>query len=309
MTIEFQDVTKRFGQSKALNNVSFTVERGEIVGLLGPNGAGKTTTLRLISGFLYPTRGKVLVSGQDTRIHAREIRSQLGYLPENNPMYEDMKVWEFLSFIGQVFLYRPKKLRRAIANVVEISSLGEVVNKNIGTLSKGFRQRVGLASCLVHDPDILILDEPTSGLDPNQVIEIRNLIKELSSTKTILLSTHILPEVSAICQKVLIMNHGEVVADSAVSVLSKSGETKIHLEIKGKHPELSEQFKIMPEVMTVSHKGQGPNTSFVITADKDISAEISEYCLMKKLAILSLFHEEVSLEDVFRRLTHKNVEN
>ena len=207
MTIEFQDVTKRFGQSKALNNVSFTVERGEIVGLLGPNGAGKTTTLRLISGFLYPTRGKVLVSGQDTRNHAREIRSQLGYLPENNPMYEDMKVWEFLSFIGQVFLYRPKKLRRAIANVVEISSLGEVVNKNIGTLSKGFRQRVGLASCLVHDPDILILDEPTSGLDPNQVIEIRNLIKELSSTKTILLSTHILPEVSAICQKVLIMNH------------------------------------------------------------------------------------------------------
>src|SRR3990167_6399451 len=213
MTIEFQDVTKRFGQSKALNNVSFTVERGEIVGLLGPNGAGKTTTLRLISGFLYPTRGKVLVSGQDTRIHAREIRSQLGYLPENNPMYEDMKVWEFLSFIGQVFLYRPKKLRRAIANVVEISSLGEVVNKNIGTLSKGFRQRVGLASCLVHDPDILILYEPTSGLDPNQVIEIRNLIKELSNTKTILLSTHILPEVSAICQKVLIMNHGEVVAD------------------------------------------------------------------------------------------------
>lgn len=219
MSIEVNKITKLYGEQKALNDVSFSIKSGEIVGFLGPNGAGKSTLMKIISCYLPPSAGTIKVCGLDVMEQSMEVRKKVGYLPEHNPLYLDMYVKEYLEFVGR--FYDVKKLNDRVKEMVEITGLTIEQNKKIGQLSKGYRQRVGLAQAIIHDPQVLILDEPTTGLDPNQLVEIRNLIKELGKNKTVMLSTHIMQEVQAICERAIIINHGRIVADDSIANLTQ----------------------------------------------------------------------------------------
>ena len=219
MSIEVNKITKLYGEQKALNEVSFSIKSGEIVGFLGPNGAGKSTLMKIISCYLPPSIGTIKVCGLDVMEQSMEVRKKVGYLPEHNPLYLDMYVKEYLEFVGR--FYDVKKLNDRVKEMVEITGLTIEQNKKIGQLSKGYRQRVGLAQAIIHDPQVLILDEPTTGLDPNQLVEIRNLIKELGKNKTVMLSTHIMQEVQAICERAIIINHGKIVADDSIANLTQ----------------------------------------------------------------------------------------
>ena len=219
MSIEVNKITKLYGEQKALNDVSFSIKSGEIVGFLGPNGAGKSTLMKIISCYLPPSAGTIKVCGLDVMEQSLEVRKKVGYLPEHNPLYLDMYVKEYLEFVGR--FYDVKKLNDRVKEMVEITGLTIEQNKKIGQLSKGYRQRVGLAQAIIHDPQVLILDEPTTGLDPNQLVEIRNLIKELGKNKTVMLSTHIMQEVQAICERAIIINHGKIVADDSIANLTQ----------------------------------------------------------------------------------------
>lgn len=219
MSIEVNKITKLYGEQKALNEVSFSIKSGEIVGFLGPNGAGKSTLMKIISCYLPPSIGTIKVCGLDVMEQSMEVRKKVGYLPEHNPLYLDMYVKEYLEFVGR--FYNVKKLNDRVKEMVEITGLTIEQNKKIGQLSKGYRQRVGLAQAIIHDPQVLILDEPTTGLDPNQLVEIRNLIKELGKNKTVMLSTHIMQEVQAICERAIIINHGRIVADDSIANLTQ----------------------------------------------------------------------------------------
>lgn len=219
MSIEVNKITKLYGEQKALNDVSFSIKSGEIVGFLGPNGAGKSTLMKIISCYLPPSAGTIKVCGLDVMEQSMEVRKKVGYLPEHNPLYLDMYVKEYLEFVGR--FYDVKKLNDRVKEMVEITGLTIEQNKKIGQLSKGYRQRVGLAQAIIHDPQVLILDEPTTGLDPNQLVEIRNLIKELGKNKTVMLSTHIMQEVQAICERAIIINHGKIVADDSIANLTQ----------------------------------------------------------------------------------------
>ncbi len=222
MSIVVSHITKNYGQQKALNDVSFSIKSGEIVGFLGPNGAGKSTLMKIICCYLPPTDGSVKVSNLDVMEQSMEVRKKVGYLPEHNPLYLDMYVKEYLEFVGR--FYKVKNLSARVKEMVEVTGLTIEQNKKIGQLSKGYRQRVGLAQAIIHDPQVLILDEPTTGLDPNQLIEIRALIKQLGKDKTVMLSTHIMQEVEAICERVIIINHGKIVADDSMERLLKKGQ-------------------------------------------------------------------------------------
>jgi ABC-2 type transport system ATP-binding protein len=226
MSIQVQNISKKYGKQLALDNVSFEIPRGEIAGFIGPNGAGKSTTMKIITGYMPPTSGKVMINGLDIVEKSLEIKKITGYLPESNPLYVDMYVREYLSFIAGVYGLR-KKAKSLVADIIEQTGLQPESHKKIGSLSKGYRQRVGLAQALIHDPEILILDEPTSGLDPNQIVEIRNLISELGKEKTVMLSTHIMQEVEAICDRVIIIDKGKIVADETME-----GQTGKKLEEK-----------------------------------------------------------------------------
>jgi len=219
MSIVVSHITKMYGEQKALNDVSFSIRSGEIVGFLGPNGAGKSTLMKIISCYLPPSAGSIKVCGLDVMEQSMEVRKKVGYLPEHNPLYLDMYVKEYLEFVGR--FYDVKKLNDRVKEMVEITGLTIEQNKKIGQLSKGYRQRVGLAQAIIHDPQVLILDEPTTGLDPNQLVEIRNLIKELGKNKTVMLSTHIMQEVQAICERAIIINHGKIVADDSIANLTQ----------------------------------------------------------------------------------------
>jgi len=219
MSVEVNKITKLYGEQKALNEVSFSIKSGEIVGFLGPNGAGKSTLMKIISCYLPPSIGTIKVCGLDVMEQSMEVRKKVGYLPEHNPLYLDMYVKEYLEFVGR--FYDVKKLNDRVKEMVEITGLTIEQNKKIGQLSKGYRQRVGLAQAIIHDPQVLILDEPTTGLDPNQLVEIRNLIKELGKNKTVMLSTHIMQEVQAICERAIIINHGKIVADDSIANLTQ----------------------------------------------------------------------------------------
>lgn len=219
MSIEVKKITKLYGEQKALNDVSFSIQSGEIIGFLGPNGAGKSTLMKIISCYLPSSEGTVKVCGLDVMEQSMEVRKKVGYLPEHNPLYLDMYVKEYLEFVGR--FYNVKKLNERVKEMVEITGLTIEQNKKIGQLSKGYRQRVGLAQAIIHDPQVLILDEPTTGLDPNQLVEIRNLIKELGKNKTVMLSTHIMQEVQAICERAIIINHGKIVADDSIANLTQ----------------------------------------------------------------------------------------
>lgn len=225
MSITVQNLTKIYGTQRAIDSLTFTINKGEIVGFLGPNGAGKSTTMKIITGFLSATEGTAEVEGLNVTEQPIEVKKRIGYLPEHNPLYVDMYVREFLDFMGSLYGIERKKLKNRVAEIIELVGLSAEQHKKIGQLSKGYRQRVGLAHALIHDPEVLILDEPTTGLDPNQLVEIRGLIKAIGKEKTVILSTHIMQEVEALCERVIIINHGKIVADRKVAQILDEGKT------------------------------------------------------------------------------------
>jgi len=299
MSIQVKNLSKLYGQQKAVNNISFTVDKGEIVGFLGPNGAGKSTTMKIITGYLQPDTGDVKVCGTDVLQQPLDTKKKIGYLPESNPLYYDMYVREYLDFNADVHQIKDKK--KAIEKVIEQVGLSRESSKKIGQLSKGYKQRVGLAAALLHDPEVLILDEPTTGLDPNQIIEIRDVIKSLGQNKTVLFSSHILQEVEAICNRVIIIDKGNIVADDQLSALiGKKQSNNLVVELKETVEEsVFEGIAGFTRINATTWKFN--------TDDADsLKRKILELSLKQNLNIVSLQTESNnSLEDVFRNLTSK----
>ena len=301
MSLQIKNLTKLYGQQKAVNEISFTVDEGEIVGFLGPNGAGKSTTMKIATCFLPPTSGQVHVAGYDVVEAPLQVKQITGYLPEHNPLYLDMFVHEYLHFVGKLYGMRGDALRNAVGAMVERCGLTREQNKKIETLSKGYRQRVGLAQALLHNPRVLILDEPTSGLDPNQLVEIRKLIKDVSRDKTVLFSTHIMQEVEALCDRVIVINKGVIVADDRVeNLLRRSGGQRVVIaEFAG--GVTAEQLRALPGVTDVrSLEG----SRFALTSvDVDMRPEIFRFAADHSLSLIGLQQEENSLETIFHALT------
>jgi ABC-2 type transport system ATP-binding protein len=299
MSIAVNNITKLYGEQKALNDVSFMVGEKEIVGFLGPNGAGKSTMMKIITCYIPPTEGKVMVCGYDTAEDSINVRRQIGYLPEHNPLYLDMYVKEFLAFAAG--LYDVKNKAQRVKDMIALTGLEREQSKKIGALSKGYRQRVGLAQAMIHDPRVLIMDEPTTGLDPNQLQEIRGLIKQLGREKTVMLSTHIMQEVEALCDRVIIINKGEIVANAATSDLQSAGEKQV-ITVEFDNVTSATQLK------KISHIREVQNISgniWQLTADtnEDIRKSIFNFAVEHKLSVLTLNREEQKLEDVFKQLT------
>jgi len=306
--IKLIKVTKNYGDVKALDEVDFEVRRGEVLGFLGPNGAGKSTAMKIITGFMAPSSGDVEVDGDLISDNSFDIRKKIGYLPETNPLYEDMRVCEYLSFIAKTRRIPKQREKSAIEKMVSSCALEEVFGKFIGELSKGYRQRVGLAQAMIHDPEILILDEPTSGLDPNQIVEIRDLIKKIGKEKTIILSTHILPEVSATCSRVVIINQGKIVAQGTSEELSaKLGSSEIvYVKFKGDSKEIKKGLESLGDLKNIKeYSGAEPYAAaFSASAEnRDGREMIFEAAVKNKWIILELYKRRDNLEDVFRRLT------
>jgi ABC-2 type transport system ATP-binding protein len=302
MSILVKDITKYYGEQKALDNVSFKVNTGEIVGFLGPNGAGKSTMMKIITGFIPSSSGTVLVNGIEAGTDNPEIRKKIGYLPENNPLYPDMYVREYLGFVAS-FYNLGKKKEHAIDEIISVTGLTPEQNKKVGALSKGYRQRVGLAQALVHSPEVLILDEATSGLDPNQIVEIRNLIKDAGKAKTIMLSTHIMQEVDAICDRIIIIDKGVIVADeekaNIFSRIKKPGQVVI---VEFDRDPAEEVLRSSTGALSV--KQIKPNTwSIESQGEEDLRPRIFSFAVSSGLTVLSLQKKESNLEEVFRLLT------
>lgn len=299
MSIVVDHITKTYGKQKALDNVSFKIDAGEVVGLLGPNGAGKSTMMKIISCFIPPTSGSVSVYGHDIYEQSLEIRKRVGYLPESNPMYLDLYVKEYLEFVAG--LYKVKNKKKKVAEMVDITGLGLEQAKKIGALSKGYRQRVGLAQALIHDPEVLILDEPTSGLDPNQLIEIRALIREIGKKKTIMLSTHVMQEVEAVCDRVIIINKGKIVADDSTQNLSSRslGSNKILVEFnKEVHVKQLKQIAGVEDVTRID------KSKFEIDSKlENIREQIFQFAVKNDLVVLSMQQMGHGIEEIFQKLT------
>lgn len=303
MSITVQNLTKLYGPRPAVRNISFSVGPGEVVGFLGPNGAGKSTTMKILTGYLPPTEGSVLVCDQEVSQQS-EVRKKIGYLPEHNPLYLDMYVHEFLNFVGKVYGIRGSELKKRVGGIVEKCGLTIEQNKKIEMLSKGYRQRVGLAQALLHDPQVLILDEPTTGLDPNQIVEIRQLIKSISANKTVLFSTHIMQEVQALCDRAIVINHGVIVADDRVKdLMSRNAGVGTFIADFETAIEINDLSSIegVTEVRALSP------TSFRIISGTgtDLRPAIFRFAADRNLSLLGLRQEENSLESVFRDLTKK----
>jgi ABC-2 type transport system ATP-binding protein len=312
MSIVVSNLSKFYGDAKAVDDISFNVQSGEILGFLGPNGAGKTTTMRVITCYLSPSAGSAKVEGKDIRNESLEVRKLVGYLPEQNPLYLDMNVLEYLEYSAQLQGVAKSSVPPRVREMVDVCALGEMKHKDIGQLSKGFRQRVGLAAAMIHDPKVLILDEPTSGLDPNQIIEIRNLIRELGKEKTVVLSTHILPEVQATCNRVIIINRGKIVADGPIEELQRGlhGGERIILEVEipaiQSFEEVLSLVKTIPSVNTVTlnEERNGAKRFTVETSQAvDIRRDLFQMCIQRGWTLLELHREQTSLEDIFRQLT------
>jgi ABC-2 type transport system ATP-binding protein len=300
MSIEVKNLTKLYGEQKAVNNISFSLNKGEIVGFLGPNGAGKSTTMKIITGYLRADGGTATIAGIDVSINPLAVKKKVGYLPEANPLYYEMYVKEYLEFIGGV--HKISNLKAQIAQVIELTGLQVEQKKKLAQLSKGYKQRVGLAAALIHDPEVLILDEPTSGLDPNQIIEIRNVIKQQGKNKTVLFSSHILQEVEAICDRVIIINKGELVADDKLSNIRSSGSSSNTVKVSFKEALEAEWLQRLSASQTVNKIDA---TTWRITTSKPevLRKQLLELSLQHNLNIVSLQTEGSSLEDVFRSLT------
>jgi len=303
MSIVVQGVTKLYGEQKALDNVSFEVKTGEIVGFLGPNGAGKSTMMKILTGFIPASMGQVLVNGLEVGTDNLEVKRQIGYLPENNPLYPEMYVREYLGFVASIYKSKISK-KTQIDSIIELTGLFPEQKKKIGSLSKGYRQRVGLAQALIHHPDVLILDEATTGLDPNQIIEIRNLIKEAGKQKTVMLSTHIMQEVEAICDRVIIIDKGVIVANeekSKIYSIIKRPKQIVNIEFD-KETDQS-LLAAIKNVCIVKHI---QNNLWLVEAegDEDVRPALFDFAVKNGLMVLSLQKHESNLEEVFRHLTN-----
>lgn len=304
MSIRVQHLTKEYKQQRAVDQISLTVNSGEIVGFLGPNGAGKSTTMKIATGFLSPTGGTVEVNGFDVRTQPMEVRRSVGYLPEHNPLYLDLYVKEYLRFAGSLHGMRGADLSRRITDMIELVGLGREQHKRIGQLSKGYRQRVGLAQALIHNPPVLILDEPTTGLDPNQLAEIRQVIRDAGRDKTVLFSTHIMQEVEAICDRVVIINRGQIVADGPLSQLrsASSGENIVVVAEFESELTVPDVLASVVGVERVDPLGQG---QYRITAKPgiDLRAAIFRLAADQNLTLVGLRQQENTLEGIFKELT------
>jgi ABC-2 type transport system ATP-binding protein len=301
--IAVQDLTKYYGLTPAISRLSFEVGKGEIVGFLGPNGAGKTTTLKILAGFLSPTSGTANINGHDCVTESLAVRRSLGYLPETAPLYNELTVSQFLRFAARAKGVEAKDEQAQLDRVIEACYLGEVRNTLISSLSKGFRQRVGLAQALLDNPPLLILDEPTIGLDPAQIVEIRQLVKDLSGDHTVILSSHILPEVSQLCQRVIIINKGQIVASDTPENLSRQlgHGSRLKLAVKGPVPEITAALQGLPGVREVASQGEA---RFLVTAagDRELRPEIARLVVSRGWDLLELQSQEFTLEEVFLNL-------
>ncbi len=300
MSVIVQNVTKQYDTQLALNDVSLTIGKGEIVGLLGPNGAGKSTLMKIITCFIPPTKGTVSVEGYDIWEQSMEVRRLVGYLPEHNPLYLDMYVKEYLGFVGGIHHLKGQELNKRIDEMIEMTGLGVEMHKKIGALSKGYRQRVGLAQAMIHNPSVLILDEPTSGLDPNQLVDIRNLIRDLGEEKTVLLSTHIMQEVEALCDRVIIINKGVVVANDNIENLTKESDNVLVVEFDSKVT-----IEMLRNILGLKQAKAIRENQWILEskADLDIRQDLMRWALNNNIIIKSMQREETSIEECFQRLT------
>lgn len=302
MSISVQGITKLYGTQKALNEVSFSVGSGEVVGFLGPNGAGKSTMMKILTCFLPPTHGTATVCGFDIGKDSLKVRRHVGYLPEHNPLYLDLYVKEYLDLVAGLHGMRNRAPR--VKEMIELVGLGPEQHKRIGMLSKGYRQRVGLAQAMIHDPEVLILDEPTSGLDPNQLVDVRALIKRMGQKKTVMLSTHIMQEVEAICDRVIIIDRGALVADDKASTLRSSTQQREVLEVEFSGDTPPNQLANIPGVLT-AHRKHGHTWLLEHAATVDIRPAVFRYAVDHQLQVLGMQKSERALEDVFKELTRK----
>lgn len=302
MTLQIKNLTRVYGQQRAVDDISFEVAKGEIIGFLGPNGAGKSTTMKIATTYLPPTSGTVLVEGLDVTQHPQKVKKVIGYLPEHNPLYTDLYVREYLDFVGRFYGLRGAGLKAAVDRIIDVCGLTAEKHKRIEMLSKGYRQRVGLAQALLHDPRVVILDEPTSGLDPNQILEIRKLIKETSHSKTVIFSTHILQEVQALCDRVVVINKGKIVADDRLSnlLVVAGGQQVVIVEFET--PVAPGDLEKITGIATVERIDDNRFRLFS-AGGVDPRPEIFRFAADRSLSLVGLRQEESSLENVFRDLT------
>lgn len=307
MGITVTNVSKKYGSQLALNNVSFAVNTGEVVGFIGPNGAGKSTMMKIICGYITQTEGKVSIEGKNINENPVSIRKQIGYLPEHNPLYLDMYVKEYLNYVAGIYKIKNKKDR--ITEIIQKTGLGREQHKKIGALSKGYRQRVGLAQAMIHDPKVLILDEPTSGLDPNQIIEIRNLISEAGRERTVMLSTHIMQEVEAICDRILIIDKGKIVADDKTeSIIERSDREEQNIIVEfDAEPDYQKLVNLPGVFKAVKIK----DNRWILQSNKkeDIRGDVFTFAVDNNLKVLTIQSREKSLEDIFHELTKDKNQN
>ncbi|MDI9356673.1 MAG: gliding motility-associated ABC transporter ATP-binding subunit GldA [Chitinophagaceae bacterium] len=307
MSIIVKNLTKKYGEQKAVNNISFEVNTGEIVGFLGPNGAGKSTTMKIITCYLGATSGDVKLDNYSIKTDAQEIKKRIGYLPENNPLYGDMAIIDYLWFCAEIQGVQKSLIPQRISEMIDVCGLERERHKKIGELSKGYRQRVGLAQAMIHNPEVLVLDEPTTGLDPNQIIEIRNLIKDLGKEKTVILSSHILSEVEATCDRILIINKGRIVADGTAESLRGKAQAKEILTVEIEGSEVEETLRSLPTIESVSRVPNKQNTYIIQSKSVENSSRkaIFDACISKNWNLLGMTAQETKLEDVFREVTNE----
>ncbi|GEM55306.1 gliding motility-associated ABC transporter ATP-binding subunit GldA [Flavobacterium branchiophilum NBRC 15030 = ATCC 35035] len=298
MAIEVKNISKTYGTQKALDNISFTIEKGEIVGFLGPNGAGKSTLMKILTTYLKPTEGTAFVNHFDVQLEQKAVQQSVGYLPEHNPLYLDLYVREYLEFNANIY----KISQNRINEVIELTGLSVESHKKIGQLSKGFRQRVGLANALLHNPEVLILDEPTTGLDPNQLVEIRNLIQNVGQNKTVFLSTHIMQEVEAICDRVIIINHGKIVTDKKLTKLISEDNEQI-LEVEFDFMVEKQLLATLPNLKSLKNI-HDMTWELTFVADQDMRASIFDFAQKNGLKTLQLLQKNKNLESIFREITN-----
>jgi ABC-2 type transport system ATP-binding protein len=306
MDIVIENLTKKYGNQKAVDNISLKVATGEILGFLGPNGAGKTTTMKIITSFIAPDEGEVYIGGKSIRDNPNEIKRHIGYLSENNPLYQDMPVIDYLEFCASLHDIEKSKVPGRVIEMIRITGLNSEKHKKIFELSKGFRQRVGLAQAMIHDPEILILDEPTSGLDPNQIAEIRKLIRELGREKTVILSTHILSEVEATCDRIFIINKGRLIADGTAESLKKQAQGTDIVRVKiedGDTNDIYRSLQALRSVSMVDFADRKMNRFDIHCKGDDVKREIFRLCVEKKWVLTEMTNFETKLEDIFRELT------
>ena len=300
MSVKAENLTKVFGIQRAVDDLSFSIQKGEVCGFLGPNGAGKTTTMKMLSCFTTPTSGHAKVGGFDVEKNPLEVRRILGYLPEHNPLYKNMYVREYLHFVGQLF--RLSKIKNRVSEMIEFTGLEREQHKRIGMLSKGYRQRVGLAQAMIHDPEVLILDEPTSGLDPNQLADIRKLIRDFGKNKTVLFSSHIMQEVEAICDRIIIIDKGKLIADASKDELKQKIQGRQKVELLFENAPSTEEMKDLPGVIRLEKAGDNEIIVWCMDSIRT-RKEIFQFAVQNNYIILEMKHADVSVESVFQQLT------